>query len=163
MGRVGAVMETAVSKRAAQTLVEKQEQQRDLDAFGGEAVGVAFAVTFKQAVAFELAQVVAKLVQAVGLFRKLEGVEDDLVKVLGAPAAEVVAPMQQHLQEPAEAPFMKLDPGVVDRADGDRQGEALQKREVHVDVQPLGLQSGETIRDSPGTWRARPPGGRALS
>ena len=42
---------------------------------------------------------------------------------------------------------MKLDPGVVDRAEGDRQGEALQKREVHVDVQPLGLQSGEPIRD----------------
>jgi hypothetical protein len=72
MGRVGAVMETAVSKRAAQTLVEKQEQQSDLNAFAGEAVGVASAVTFEQAVAFELAQVVAKLVQAVGLLRKLE-------------------------------------------------------------------------------------------
>ena len=76
MGRVGTVMETAVSKRAAQALVEKQEQQRDLNAFGGEAVGVASAVTFEQAVAFELAQVVAKLVQAVGGFGKCEGVEN---------------------------------------------------------------------------------------
>lgn len=42
---------------------------------------------------------------------------------------------------------MNLDAGVVDRADGDGQGEALQKREVHVDVQPLRLESGETIRD----------------
>jgi hypothetical protein len=50
-------VETAVSKRAAQTLVEKQEQQSDLNAFGSEAVGVASAVRFEQAVAFELAQV----------------------------------------------------------------------------------------------------------
>ena len=41
MGRVGAVVETAVSKRAAQALVEKQEQQGNLDAFSGEAIGVA--------------------------------------------------------------------------------------------------------------------------
>src|SRR5204862_1255373 len=60
MGRVGAVMETAVSQRAAQALVEEQEQQSNLDAFGGEAIGVASAVTFEQAVAFELAQVVAE-------------------------------------------------------------------------------------------------------
>ena len=40
MGRVGAVMETAVSKRAAQPLVEEQEQQSDLDAFGGKAISV---------------------------------------------------------------------------------------------------------------------------
>src|SRR2546423_8697674 len=100
MGSVGAVMETAVSKRAAQTLVEIQEQQSDLNAFGGEAVGVASAVTLEQAVAFELAQVVAKLVQAVGFLGKLEGVENGLVKVLGAPAAEVVASMQQNLEEP---------------------------------------------------------------
>jgi hypothetical protein len=41
MGRVGSVMETAVSKRAAQAFVEEQEQQSNLDAFGGEAIGVA--------------------------------------------------------------------------------------------------------------------------
>ena len=53
MGRVGAVMETAVSKRATQTLVQKQEQQSDLDAFGGKAIDVTCAVTFEQAVAFD--------------------------------------------------------------------------------------------------------------
>jgi hypothetical protein len=42
---------------------------------------------------------------------------------------------------------MDLDTGVVDRVDGDRQANALQQREVNVDVQPLGLESGETIRD----------------
>jgi hypothetical protein len=55
--------------------------------------------------------------------------------------------MQQHLQEPDEASFMNLDSGVVDRADGEGQGQALQKGEVHVDVQPLRLESGESIRD----------------
>jgi len=39
-GRVGAVMETAVSQRAAQTLVEELKQQSDLETFAGQAVGV---------------------------------------------------------------------------------------------------------------------------
>src|SRR5262249_54713376 len=38
---VGAVMETAVGKRAAEPLVEEQEEQRHLDPFRCEAIGVA--------------------------------------------------------------------------------------------------------------------------
>ena len=43
---------------------------------------------------FEFSQVVAKLVQAVGLLGKLKTLEKDLVNVLGAPGAEIVATMQ---------------------------------------------------------------------
>ena len=71
--RVGAVMEAAVGERSAQPLVEQQEEQGDLDALGGEAVGVARAVAFEQAVALELAQVVAQLVEAVGALGQVEG------------------------------------------------------------------------------------------
>src|SRR5207253_6568513 len=37
--------------------------------------------------------------------------------------------------------------GIADRADGDRQGEALQQREVDVDVEPLRLEAGEAGGD----------------
>ena len=58
------------------------------------------------------------------------------MEVLGAPAAEVVAPLQQNLEEPEEASLMDFNTGIADRAEGDGQGEALQQGEVHVDVQP---------------------------
>ena len=38
---------------------------------------------------------------------------------------------------------MNLDAGVANRTNGDRQGEALQQREVAVDVEPLRLEPGE--------------------
>src|ERR1700722_15264081 len=63
---VGAVMEAAVGERAAEPFVEEQKEQRDLNPFGGEPVGVAGAVTLQQTVAFELAQVVGGLVGGVG-------------------------------------------------------------------------------------------------
>ena len=96
---------------------------------------------------FEFSQVVAKLVKTVGFFGKLKTLENDLVNMLGAPGAEIVATMQQNLQEPDDASLVNLYPGIVDRPCGDRQGDALQQREVDVDVQPLGLEPGETIRD----------------
>ena len=42
---------------------------------------------------------------------------------------------------------MDFDPGIADRADGDRQGEALQQGEVDVDVEPLRLEAGEAGGD----------------
>jgi hypothetical protein len=59
---VGAVVEAAVGERAAQAFVEEQEEERDVNAFGGETIGVAGAVALQQPVAFELAQVVAELI-----------------------------------------------------------------------------------------------------
>ena len=44
--RVGSVVEAAVGKRSAQPLVEEEKEQGDLDAFAGEAIGVAGAVAF---------------------------------------------------------------------------------------------------------------------
>jgi hypothetical protein len=40
-----------------------------------------------------------------------------------------------------------LDAGIAHRADGDRQGDALQERKVHVNVEPLGLEGRETAGD----------------
>jgi hypothetical protein len=61
----GAVVEAAIGERAAQPLVEEEKEQRNLDHFGGETIGVAGAVALQQPMAFELAQVVAELIWAI--------------------------------------------------------------------------------------------------
>jgi GAF domain-containing protein len=110
---VGAVVETAVGERSAQPFVEQQEEQRDLDAFGAEAVGVARAVALEQAVALELAQVVAQLVQAIGALRKLEGRKDSGMDFFGGPAADMRAAVQQDFEQADDAHVMDFDAGIA--------------------------------------------------
>src|SRR5712672_4741577 len=140
---VGAVVEAAVGERAAEAFVEEQKKQGDLNPLGGETVGVAGAVTLQQPVALQLAQVVAELVEAVGAVGEVEGGEDGVVDLLGGPVADVAAAMQEHFEQADYAGVVDLDAGIADRTDGDRQGEALQTREVDVDVEPLRLKAGE--------------------
>src|SRR3954463_536953 len=144
---VGAVVKAAVGKRAAKSFVEEQKEQGNLNSFWGETVGVAGAVTLQQAVAFELAQVVAELVEAVGGVGEVEGGEDGAVDLLGGPATDVTAAMQEHFEQADDAGVVDLDAGIAHRADGDRQGEALQEREVDVDVEPLRLEPGKARGD----------------
>ena len=51
----GAVVEAAVGERTAEPFVEEEKEQRNLDAFWGEAVGVAGSIPLQQAVTFEFA------------------------------------------------------------------------------------------------------------
>src|SRR6266850_1250995 len=144
---VGAVVEAAVGERAAEAFVEEQKKQGDLNPLGGETVGVAGAVTLQQPVALQLAQVVAQLVETVGAVGEVEGGEDGVVDLLGRPAADVAAAMEQHFEQADDARVVDLDPGIADRANGDRQGEALQQGKVDVDVEPLRLETGEAGGD----------------
>src|SRR5208337_1284097 len=112
-----------------------------------EPVGVARAVALDQAVSLELAQVVAELVQAVGVLREVEGVEDGLMDLPGRPAADLRTAMQEDLEQADDARLVDLEAGITHRADRDRIGEALQQREIDMHVEPLGLQAGEAIRD----------------
>ncbi len=114
---------------------------------GGETVGVAGAVTLDQRVALELAQVVAELVEAVSAVGEVEGGENGVVDLLGRPAADVAAAMEQHFEQADDAPVVDLDAGIADRANSDRQGEALKQREVDMDVEPLRLETGEAGGD----------------
>ena len=66
------MVKAAVGQRTAEALVEEQEQECHLDAFGGQPVGVAAAIAFQQAMALEFAEIVAELVQPVGLRGKLK-------------------------------------------------------------------------------------------
>jgi hypothetical protein len=49
------VVEAAVGEWTAEPFVEEEKQQRNLDAFWGEAVGVAGSISLRQAVALEFA------------------------------------------------------------------------------------------------------------
>jgi hypothetical protein len=70
-----------------------------------------------------------------------------VVDLLGGPAADVAAAMEQHFEQADDARVVDLDPGIADRANGDREGEALQQRKVDVDVEPLRLETGEAGGD----------------
>ena len=144
---IGLMMEAAVGERSAQTFVKEQEEQRDLTPFGGEAVGVAGAVTLQEGMTLELAQIVAQLVQAIASLREAEGGEDGLMDLLGRPATDVSATVQEDFHQPDDAGLVDLDAGIAHRADGDRQGDALQERKVDVNVEPLRLEGGETAGD----------------
>src|SRR5437660_12864436 len=110
---VGAVVEAAGGERAAEAFVEEQKKQGDLNPLGGETVGVAGAVTLQQPVALQLAQVVAQLVEAVGAVGEVEGGEDGVVDLLGRPAADVAAAMEQHFEQADDAQVVDLDPGIA--------------------------------------------------
>ncbi len=69
-----------------------------MNALGGEQVRVTAAVSLKQSVPFQLAQVVTELIQPIGFRRELERGEDGFVDLFGGPAADGIAAMQQNLQ-----------------------------------------------------------------
>jgi hypothetical protein len=144
---VRAVVKAAVGERAAEPFAKEQEEQGDLNPFWGETVGVAGSVTLQQPVGFEFAQVVAELVEPVGAVGEAEGGEDGVVDLLGGPAADLTTAVQEDLEEADDTGVVDLDSGIADRADGDWKGEALQQREVDVDVEPLRLKTGEAAGD----------------
>ena len=69
------------------------------------------------------------------------------MNLLGGPAADIAAAVQENFQQADDPRLVDFDAGIADRADGDGQGDSLQQRKVHVDVEPLGLEAGEAVRD----------------
>ena len=94
MSRIGFVMKAAVGKWATETLVEEEEQEGYLDAFGSKPVAVTGTVALKQAVAFEFTQIVAQLVESIGFVGKVETGEDGMVDLLGRPTTGLSSGMQ---------------------------------------------------------------------
>jgi hypothetical protein len=144
---IGLVVEAAVGQWPTETLVEEQKEQCDLEAFCSEAVSVPGAVPLQQTVAFEFWQVITELVQSAGLWRKLECGEDGFMNLLGGPAPNGVAAVEQHLQEPDDPGVVDLDAGIPHRTDGDRQGQPLEQREIHREVEALRLEVGKAVGD----------------
>src|SRR5580700_6254850 len=75
----------------------------------------------------------------------MEGGEDGVVDVLGRPAADMTAAMQEDFEEADDARVVDLDAGIAHRADGDRKSKALQQRKVDMDIEPLRLEAGKAI------------------
>ena len=120
------MVEPAVGQRTAQAFVEEQEQQRHLHTFGGEVVGIAGAVALQKLMPFQLAEIVAELVQPVGFLRESKRGEDGLVDLPGSPAADGGAAMQEDFQQANDPRVMDFDSGIADRTDGHGQGQPLQ-------------------------------------
>ena len=57
------------------------------------------------------------------------------------------AAVQENFEETDDAWVVDLDTGIANRADGDRESEALQEREVDMDIEPLRLEAGEAAGD----------------
>ena len=125
MSGIGLMMKAAVGKGSAQPFVKEEEQESNLDAFGREAVSITRFVPLQQGMTLELAQIVAELVKAVAPLREAEGGEDGLMDLLGRPAADVRAAVQEDLHQPDDAGLVNLDAGIAHRADGDRERDAL--------------------------------------
>jgi len=74
--RVRFVMQADVGKPSAQALVGEQKEQRYVNAVGRQAVNVAAAVSLRQRLAFQLAQIVTELVESIIFGRELESGEE---------------------------------------------------------------------------------------
>ena len=104
-------------------------------------------VALDETVAFELAQVVAQLAEAVGLLGEIEGSKDGVMDVAGGPAADLRTAVEEDLEQADDARLVDLEAGITHRADRDRAREALQQREIDMHVEPLGLEAGEAVGD----------------
>src|SRR5271166_3496786 len=96
---------------------------------------------------FELAQVVAQLVEAVGLLREIKGGEDGVVDLPGRPATDLRAAMEENLEQAHDARLMDFEAGIADGADSDRVGKALEEGKVDMAVEPFCLEAGEAVGD----------------
>jgi hypothetical protein len=63
--RIWFVMEAAVGEGTTEAFVKEQEQQGDVNTFGRQAIGIASAISLKQTLPFEFAQIVSELVESV--------------------------------------------------------------------------------------------------
>ena len=74
----------------------------------------------------EFAQIVAKLVEAVGVCREIERFEHALVDLASRPAPDLGAGVQKNLEEADDAGVLDFNAGVADRADRHGEGDPLQ-------------------------------------
>jgi hypothetical protein len=77
----------------------------------------------------------------------MEGGADGLMDLLGSPAAELQAALEENLQEANDARVVELDAGIAHPAEGDGQSESLQERKVGMDIEPLRVGAGEAVGD----------------
>ena len=95
----------------------------------------------------EFAQIVAKLVEPVGVCRESESGEDGRVDLARRPATDLGPGVQKNLEEADDPSVLDFDAGMANRADRNWEGDPLQQGKVGVDVEPLGLEPGKPAQD----------------
>ena len=95
----------------------------------------------------EFAQIIAELIKTIIFIGEMEGGEDGLVDLIGSPASDMSAAMEENLAQADDASIVDFDAGMANRADGDGQSNPLQERKVDVDIEPLRLEARETVGD----------------
>ena len=75
----GLAEEEAVGQGAANAVLKEDEHQGGAEAFIGQAVGITVAVSLKQGMGFELAEVVTELGERISFVGELEGRKDGLI------------------------------------------------------------------------------------
>src|ERR1700730_6691238 len=93
----GPVMEEGVGQRAADALLEEDEQGGDFDALGGEPVRVAPTLALQERVAAHVADVIREWGDGLPGRGDRKGFERGGVQLGGAPASELRSAMQQGL------------------------------------------------------------------
>src|SRR6266478_7456785 len=94
---------------------------------------------------FEFAEVITELGQGVFCGCELEGGEDGLVDLAGAPSAQLGAAVEQNFQEAEHAGVVDFNARDFGVSRGDGQSETLEEGKVDVDIESLGLKLSETI------------------
>jgi len=95
----------------------------------------------------EFAQVVTELGEGVLVGAELVGVVDGLMDLARAPSAELGAAVEEDFHEAQHAGVVDLNAGDLGVSGGDGESQALEQREVDVDIQGLGLELSETVGD----------------
>src|ERR1700746_77106 len=89
-----AVVEEAVGERAADSLMEKHEEQGGAGAVVSQAISMASAVAFQQPVSLHFAQVITELRERVAFRGETEACQDCFVDLGGAPSRHSGAGVQ---------------------------------------------------------------------
>ena len=96
---------------------------------------------------FELAEVVTELGKGIVFGGELEGGEDGVMDLSGAPSAELGTAVEQDFHKAEHAGVLDLDAGDFGVSRRDGKGQTLEKGEVDVGIQGLGLEVSKMIRD----------------
>ena len=96
---------------------------------------------------FEFAKVITKLGEGVVCDAELETGEDGFVDLAGTPSPELGAAVEQDFHKAEHAGVLDLDARDFGVSRGDGQSQALEQGKVDMDIQSLGLEFSEAIRD----------------
>src|SRR5207253_6206725 len=96
---------------------------------------------------FELAQVITELGEGVVFGGELEGGEDGLMDLAGAPSAELGTAVEQDFHKAEHAGVLDLDAGDFGVSRGNGKSQTLEEGKVDVDIEGLGLELSETVGD----------------